>query len=325
MIISIVIPAFNLQDYIANCLTSIVNQYLEPEFYEVLVINDGSTDKTALVVEDFAKKYQQIKLFNKSNGGVSSARNLGIREAKGSYIFFVDGDDWLIENTLKKVHQILRTEVIDIARFGYHIVEESSNHTKIISIPDSSNLYSGIDFLIDTKSEAFFPWLYLVSRDFLLKTETRFNENLAYCEDKEFILPLMTKTNNFQNFALPVYNYRIGRQNAATTIYSSKYIEQLLMVNFFLFSYSRELTNSKHREYLTNLSINAIEKSYYLLTQESVYSRFKNWKSHVATYLEKNKMILKASKKLDLLYRNSYLFYLKYYLPRSIFHKLRNS
>lgn len=325
MIISIVIPAYNLQEYIANCLISIVSQSLEPEFYEVLVINDGSTDKTALLVEDFATKYQQIKLFNKANGGVSSARNLGIKKARGSYLFFIDGDDWLIENTLEKVHGILDSGVIDIARFGYRIVEESSNRAEIVSIPDSSNLHSGIDFLIDTKSEAFFPWLYLVSRDLLLQTGARFNENLAYCEDKEFILPLMTKTENFQNFAFPVYNYRIGRQNAATTTYSFKYIEQLLEVNFFLFGYSKELTKSQHRDYLTNLSIDAIEKSYYLLTQESIYSRFKTWKSQVATYLEKNKMMLQASRKLNLLYRNSYLFYLKYYLPRSIFHKLRNS
>ena len=93
MKISIVIPTYNSEKYIARCLDSVLAQ--EERDFEAIVVNDGSKDKTAVLVEEYVKKDKRIILINQENGGVSKARNTGLDRAQGEYIFFVDSDDWI--------------------------------------------------------------------------------------------------------------------------------------------------------------------------------------------------------------------------------------
>lgn len=92
-LISIIVPVFNKENYLRECLDSILNQ--DYQNFELIVINDGSTDSSKIICEEYAAKTDKIILVHKENGGVSSARNIGLQKAKGEWITFVDGDDYI--------------------------------------------------------------------------------------------------------------------------------------------------------------------------------------------------------------------------------------
>ncbi|UKI27635.1 MAG: glycosyltransferase family 2 protein [Bacilli bacterium] len=100
--VSIIVPVWNVEKYIAKCLDSLVNQTLEE--IEIIVVNDGSPDNSQKIIDKYVKKYpdKSKNLFIKENGGQGSARNMGIEKAKGEYISFVDSDDWLDSEALEK-------------------------------------------------------------------------------------------------------------------------------------------------------------------------------------------------------------------------------
>lgn len=113
-LITVIIPAYNIENYISFCLRSIAAQTYEN--FEVLCVDDGSTDGTAKVISDFCNNDKRFNLLQKENGGVSSARNLGIDNANGKYIAFIDGDDYIAETFLERLHSIITEHNADIAR-----------------------------------------------------------------------------------------------------------------------------------------------------------------------------------------------------------------
>src|SRR5690554_2831077 len=100
-LISIIVPVFNKENYLRECLDSIINQ--DYQNFELIVVNDGSTDGSKIICEEYAAKTDKIILVHKENGGVSSARNIGLQKAKGEWITFVDGDDYISKNYLNVV------------------------------------------------------------------------------------------------------------------------------------------------------------------------------------------------------------------------------
>ena len=110
--ISIIVPVYNVEKYLEKCLNSILSQ--DYRGYEVLLIDDGSTDNSPMICDDFSRKYNNIRVIHKTNGGLSAARNIGIKEAKGEYVFFVDSDDSLYSNALSCLVEPLQNEIIDI-------------------------------------------------------------------------------------------------------------------------------------------------------------------------------------------------------------------
>ena len=118
-LISIIVPVYNVQDYVLKCLNSLVEQSYDS--IEIIVVDDGSTDESGDICDDVAKKNKKIKVFHKNNGGLSSARNYGIKKAKGEYICFVDSDDYVKKDFVKKlVEAALENEEADIAVCGYN-------------------------------------------------------------------------------------------------------------------------------------------------------------------------------------------------------------
>lgn len=107
MKISIIIPVYNGAGYIENCLDSVYNQGLNHDNFEILAINDGSTDESESIISEYAQKVGNVNLINKENGGVSSARNVGIDSAKGDFVLFLDADDELVDGSLPIVYDYL--------------------------------------------------------------------------------------------------------------------------------------------------------------------------------------------------------------------------
>lgn len=115
--LSLVIPMYNVELYIEKCLNSCINQDLSSNEYEIIIVNDGSKDTSLSRAEAIARKHNNIKIISQENGGLSSARNTGLKNAKGEYIWFIDSDDWIEPNVLKNLYQIASHNNLDILRF----------------------------------------------------------------------------------------------------------------------------------------------------------------------------------------------------------------
>ena len=110
--VSVIVPVYNVEDYLEKCLNSLVNQTLKE--IEIIVVNDGSPDNSQKIIDRYAKKYKNIKSYTKENGGLSDARNFGIKKAKGEYITFIDSDDYIELTMLEKMYNHAISKKVDI-------------------------------------------------------------------------------------------------------------------------------------------------------------------------------------------------------------------
>ena len=134
---SIIVPVYNVEEYIDDCLKSIKNQSFKD--YEVIVVNDGTKDNSIkLIKENFTD--DRIKIFNKKNGGAASAKNYGIKKAKGEFIFFVDADDFIEECLLEMYNKALK-EKSDLVICDYYkyFEDKTKDHISIIPFYDKEN------------------------------------------------------------------------------------------------------------------------------------------------------------------------------------------
>ena len=112
-LISVIITVYQVKDYIEKCIESVINQTYKN--LEIIVIDDGSTDGSSEILDKYALEDKRIKVIHKENGGVGNARNTGIKMAKGKYLYMIDGDDYISENTIEKLYNNLKEEDADIS------------------------------------------------------------------------------------------------------------------------------------------------------------------------------------------------------------------
>ena len=145
-LISIIVPVYNIKEYLERCVDSILAQTYEN--IEVLLVDDGSTDGTSLLVDTLGKKDNRIRVFHKENGGSSSARNLGIREAKGDYLGFIDSDDYIEPYMFEQLYEALQRTGMPIAQGSREEIDEQGNILPDICIPPEREIvYPSKDFM----------------------------------------------------------------------------------------------------------------------------------------------------------------------------------
>lgn len=145
-LISIIVPVYNIKEYLERCVDSILAQTYEN--IEVLLVDDGSTDGTALLADELGRKDNRIRVFHKENGGSSSARNLGIREAKGSYLGFIDSDDYIEPYMFEKLYEAIQRTGMPIAQGSREEIDEQGNILPDICIPpEKETVYPSKDFM----------------------------------------------------------------------------------------------------------------------------------------------------------------------------------
>ena len=182
---SLIIPVYNVEQYLKACLNTVVTQSYSD--FEVICINDGSTDGSGLVLDEYAAKYSNISIINQVNKGLSAARNAGIRAAKGDYIFFLDSDDWIETDTLKILAEKQNGE--DLLCFnGRRCFEDGTTEEPDSGIEESQltgweyyNKYA----LLPRKFHFVCTVLRLYRREYLLKNNLFFEEGI-YHEDNLF-------------------------------------------------------------------------------------------------------------------------------------------
>ena len=115
--ISIIIPIYNVQDYLKKCLDSLYLQ-TRPD-YEIILVNDGSTDNSLSICKEYKEKYPDTILIDKHNGGLSDARNTGVAVATGRYIYFLDSDDWLAPNAIRPLYDMAINKNCEVVQGGF--------------------------------------------------------------------------------------------------------------------------------------------------------------------------------------------------------------
>lgn len=192
--VSVIIPVYNVEKYIERCVDSVLNQTFQD--YEVLLIDDGSTDNSGKICDKYSLKDSRIKVFHKENGGVSSARNLGIDSAKGEWICFIDGDDWVKENYLRVFFKN-KVSLETIIYQGIMIENQWDNKTHTYFSYDTNKFKINNSTKV-IKSKILLdgcPYCKLFNASIIRNNNIKFNERLSMHEDHVFVweyLSLMT-------------------------------------------------------------------------------------------------------------------------------------
>ena len=185
MVFSIIVPIYNAAPYIIRCLESIFDQNFGEKLFEVIVINDGSTDNSEEIARKLCKGRENVKILTQENKGLGGARNTGIDSAIGEYIIFLDADDYLEENSLSLISEKIsdpKFESVEVFELGCNSVSEHGNHLSTF-VPNSIGLiYTGIDYYLKVKS------INSVCNKVYRRSslgELRFKERI-YAEDSDF-------------------------------------------------------------------------------------------------------------------------------------------
>lgn len=203
---SIIVPAYNAEEYLERCIDSMANQNLLYDEYEVIVVNDGSTDGTLDLLNNLCLKYSFLRYVTTVNGGLSRARNRGIEDAVGEYLLFVDSDDSIKFNSLTQIYDELIKEDLDMMLMDYLYLDSNGNSLKKpLSISGRSNQpVSGKEFLLKYK---YYPmvWAYAYRRSFLLENELEMIP--IWHEDEEFTPRAIYLARRVKYLPLVFYNY----------------------------------------------------------------------------------------------------------------------
>lgn len=195
---SVIIPVYNTAPYLEECIDSVFNQTQKE--IEVIAINDGSTDDSFEILIKLKKKYPQLIIYSQKNHGLGYTRNVGIEKAGGKYIYFLDSDDYIDENTLEACYTCAEKNDLDIVMFDAIAFQESPERIAVECkaynrkdiVEETGEVFSGLSFLEKYYGEVFTTsaWLTYCSGDFLKRNQIRFLPNVYY-EDNEFHCRIM--------------------------------------------------------------------------------------------------------------------------------------
>ena len=314
MKISVIIPVYNSSTYLRKCLDSVVNQTLKD--IEIIIINDGSTDDSKNIIEEYTGKYKNIIFIDQENKGIGKTRNIGIKMATGEYITFVDSDDYIKENMLEEYYKYAKKHNFDLV-IGSYI--KKINNKEIIF--ENNKFKTGnvkttpqILYLIE-----YGPWAKLYKREMIINNNIYFDEKRKY-EDMPFVSKALLKSKLIGQITEPYYYYII-HNNSETTTMDKRIFDILDILKEIKDYYKREYYLRDELDYViidkvttymlqqrvqkdNKLRIKFIDEGYAFLNKN-----IKNWRGN--KYYKKTnflKRIIKNNKKILKIYCNIYAF-----------------
>lgn len=229
--VSIIVPIYNVETYLKQCLDSLINQTLKG--IEIICVNDGSTDNSLAIIQEYAQRDTRVVILSKDNGGLSSARNAGMKIAKGKYIGFVDSDDWVDLGMFEKLYNKAISKDADIAMCAVNCVNEMTqeieNNDTYFQLGCFSEKFNDIvfnhrdtkDFLFDISVTA---WNKIYKKELIEKYNIAFPEGLIF-EDNPFFYATYFIAENVIIVRDSLYYYRINRNDSIIKKANKKFFD----------------------------------------------------------------------------------------------------
>lgn len=229
--VSVIVPIYNVEIYLARCLDSLINQTLED--IEIICVNDGSTDNSTQILEDYAKKDNRIKIITQVNSGLSEARNTGVRNSSGDYIGFVDSDDYVDSDYFEKLYIAASDNNADIACAG--IIREGKKYKKVFleykSI-ETANSFKGKCELVNGVNHSY-AWDKIYKRESLISNNLEFIRGMLF-EDRPFVADAYEKMGTLVTVPGVYYHYWINQNSIVKTPTDRSRADKLFSQKYFI-------------------------------------------------------------------------------------------
>ncbi|MGL5015770.1 MAG: glycosyltransferase family 2 protein [Bacteroidales bacterium] len=311
--ISVIVPVYKVEKYLPKCIDSILAQTFTD--FELLLIDDGSPDNSGAICDEYAKKDSRIRVFHKENGGVSSARNLGLDEAKGEWVWFVDGDDWVAEGAIGTIIDTIENNNVDVLQIS---IQGVTNEISPIYLDFNKELIepTNVSEFVNKLSFNGSVCASIYSRNIIKENYLRFIVGLKLAEDQLFILSYLRFCNTIMKSDLLAYYYRMNQESASRSASNTDLIESFSAIIDFEFrdkfsDYCDILMIRKAISIiLNNNSLYSFHKRFISsgIREDSLYSYFKRY--NVPCYIRYTLSIYQNTKSYMLLVAISNMLHL---------------
>lgn len=262
---SIIVPVYNVKKYIEKCVQSVLTQTITD--YELILVDDGASDGSEILCDCYAQKHANIKVIHKTNAGLSSARNAGLKIASGNYIIYLDGDDFWIENTLlQEINVRIERENVDLVAFGgkeYYCENDGDKFKQLKVVFDKECVITTEEYIKSSlkKNELYpwYAWLYAIRRDILVNHKFEFPEG-RYYEDVYAVWRMLNLTRSVSVIPMEAYAYRQQRIGAITNSTSYQKLCDFLWANE---TNIQDILKMDMDEDVRKLLLDSFSKNYY--------------------------------------------------------------
>lgn len=290
--VSVVIPVYNVEDYLEDCLNSIVNQTLKD--IEIICVNDGSTDNSLEILEKYFKKDNRIIIISQENGGHAVATNCGISMAKGEYLYLMDSDDILKLNALEDTYNIAKSKTLDLVIFKAINYKNTTNEyyeTEVYSMNNlakhvGSNVFSFEDI---NETELIFnlsvtPWSKLYNKSFIDEIGARFPEGLIF-EDNVFFWQVLLNAKRMYFYDEFLFTRR-WYSTSSTTAGDKRFIDSIEVYNLVWDEFKKHNQFENHKVELYNNKVSLGYMRFSKIKDEFKNDYFKVWKNDALKIVE---------------------------------------
>ncbi|MBO7617608.1 MAG: glycosyltransferase [Bacteroidales bacterium] len=233
MILSIIVPVYNVKEFLPKCMESLLDQDLSKDEYEIVLIDDGSTDGGGEICDDFALKEGNVKVVHQKNQGLSVARNVGTQVAEGKYIQYVDSDDYLHPGVLKGLVSLMEEHSLDVLRYGFRRVSERGSVPKVGNGPirlKDNRIWEGKNFLLKELWFSCYACQFIIRKELLEVHHLQFKPGIIF-EDTEWTPRLLSVSRRVASTDAVVYYYLIRRGSITNSAVEKRIKGQLFLID----------------------------------------------------------------------------------------------
>ena len=289
-LLTVVIPVYNVEKYLNRCLESILIQ--EWKNYDIILVDDGSTDHSPQICDDYVKAYDFISVIHKENGGPSEARNTGISHAKGEYVYFPDSDDWIEPDTFIALAEALESQKFDIISFNREFVKGEED--VIISDPVETQVFEGKDAFVQMLKHSYITGF---ANDKIYRKSLFTDHNVQfpigkYYEDLGTNYKLFLSAKKVYATNQKYYHYLIDNPDSITQSWNEKKFRDMLgfYKEVFYSDFVRSQLNQEELRISQLYYVNGLTHILASLYKANLHKKFGEITSEVKQELAKNKM-----------------------------------
>lgn len=263
--LSIILPFYNVEQYIEECIRSLYNQDIPVDEYEIICVNDCSPDNSVDIVKRLQKEYYNLKLIeNEENKKLGGARNTGLKYAKGEYIWFVDSDDMIKPNSLGLILKYVTSNNLDFLHFGWDEFNDA-NLIEYDKIP-STDILTGTELFFNERflwwKNHITAWCKVYKKSFLIENDIQFAEHIMY-EDNDYALKVYSSAKRCMHISENLYIYRVNNDSITRINYNSQHILYWLLLNKRLIELNNDFIKKKQDYRYISLIYDFVRNNFY--------------------------------------------------------------